>query len=129
MLEDDEHLVPEFLGHQRKAKELLVFVAVADDEVVRPVGDPEHRLQFGLAAALEPEPERSPELDNLLDHVPLLIDLDRVDRIVFAGIAELLDGPPELGGQQLDPGPENIGKTDYQGRVDVAATEGAHELV
>ena len=74
----------ELLAHEGEAHELLVLVAVADDQVIGVLGQAEHRLQLRLAAALEADAVRLAELDDLLDDVPLLIDLDRIDRRVAA---------------------------------------------
>ncbi len=91
LLDDDEHLVAELLAHEGEAHELLVLVAVADDEVLGALGQPEHRLQLGLGAALEADAVLAAELDDLLDDVPLLVDLDRVHGGVAAGVLELAD--------------------------------------
>src|SRR5690606_10210342 len=80
LLDHDDDLVPELLAHEREADELLVLVAVADDQVVRPLRQREDRLELRLAADLEADAVRLAEGDDLLDDVALLIDLDRVDR-------------------------------------------------
>jgi hypothetical protein len=56
-----------------------VLVSVADDHVIGPLDDARHRLELRLAAAFEPDAVFGAELDDLLDHVPLLVDLDRID--------------------------------------------------
>ena len=90
LLDHDEDLMAELLAHEGEAHELLVLVAVADDEMIGVLGEAEHRLQLGLAAALEADAVRLAELDDLLDDVALLVDLDRVDGRVAAGVLELL---------------------------------------
>ena len=87
LLDHDEDLVSELLAHEGEAHELLVLVAVADDQVIGVLGEPEHRLQLRLAAALESHLMRLAELHDLLDDVALLIDLDRIDGRVAAGVA------------------------------------------
>ena len=91
LLEHDEHLVAELLAHEGEAHELLVLVAVADDEVVGALGEAEDGLELRLAAALEADAVRLAELDDLLDHVALLVHLDRIHGRVAARVAELLD--------------------------------------
>ena len=103
LLQHDHHRVPELLPHEREPHELLVLVAVADDEVVGALVEAQDGLELGLAAALEPHAVRRPELHDLLDHVTLLVDLDRIHRGVGAAVAELLDRAGELGGKRLDP--------------------------
>src|SRR6185437_13736561 len=70
LLHHDEDLMAELLAHESEAHELLVLVAVAHDRVAGRFGETEHRLQLRLAAALQPDAERLPELDDLLDDVP-----------------------------------------------------------
>ena len=110
LLDDDEDLMPELLAHEGEAHELLVLVAVADDHVVGVLGEAEHRLQLRLAAALEADAVRLAELDDLLDDVPLLIDLDRIHRRVAAGVAELLARLVEARGERLDARPKDVGE-------------------
>src|SRR5688500_9812933 len=78
LLEDDENLMTQLLTHQSEAHELLVLVAVAHDEVIGVLGQPQHRLELRLAAALQPDAGGLAELDDLLDNVSLLIHLDRM---------------------------------------------------
>ena len=74
------------IGH---LDELVVLEAVADDRRVHAVGQGQHRQQLGLGAGLEAEVERLAEVENLLDDVPLLIDLDRIDAAVIALVVVL----------------------------------------
>src|SRR5437764_880927 len=71
LLDDDEHLVAKLLAHQGEAHELLVLVSVADDQMIRVLGETKYRLKLRLAAALEPHAVLLPELDDLLHHVAL----------------------------------------------------------
>ncbi len=112
LLDDDEHLVAELLPHQGEAHELLVLVTVAHDHVVGVLGEPEHRLQLRLAPTLETHAVRGAELHDLLHHVPLLVDLDRIDRGVAAVVAELLAGGLEVPGEPVDPRPQDVGEPE-----------------
>ena len=96
LFEHDEDAMPELLADQRQPHELVVLVAIADDQVIRLVGERDDGLQFGLGAALQADAVRPPEAVNLLDHVALLVDLDRKHRGVLAGVAVLLDRRLEL---------------------------------
>jgi len=58
----------------------LVFVPVADDQVVGVFGEPENGLQFGLLAALEPDAVDGAELHDFFHDVTLLIHFDRIHR-------------------------------------------------
>src|SRR5204863_3775473 len=62
LLEHDEHLMAELLSHEGEAHELLILVAVADDEVIGLLTQTENRLELRLAAALEPDAVRLAEL-------------------------------------------------------------------
>src|SRR5688500_12287836 len=108
LLEHNEHLVTELLAHEGEAHELLVLVAVADDHVIGGLRQGEHGLQFRLRPALETDAVRVTELEDLLDHVSLLIDLDRVYRRVAPLVLELLDRGLESIAERLDARPEDV---------------------
>src|SRR5206468_1644451 len=52
----------------------------------------QHGQQFRLGAGFQPKIEGPAEIQNLLDHVPLLVHLDWVNAAVFALKTELADG-------------------------------------
>ncbi len=56
------------------------------------VGQGQHGQQFRLGAGLQAEVKRLAEVENLLDDVPLLIDLDRIDAAVLALVVVFADG-------------------------------------
>jgi hypothetical protein len=128
LLDDDEHLMPELLTHQSQTHELGVLVAVADNEVIRAFPEREHGLQLGLAAALQPNAVRRAELHDLLDDVPLLVDLDRVDRRVAALVSELLDRGAELLAQRLDARAKDFGEAQQERQPDTLLLEIHREL-
>src|SRR5689334_17430529 len=104
----------QLLSHQRETHELLVLVSVAADEMIGVLGKAQHCLELGLAAALEPDARRFPELDNFLDDVPLLIDLDRVHGGVCAGVAVLLDRMRKARVQRFNSRAKNVGEAQQQ---------------
>jgi hypothetical protein len=128
LLDDDEHGVPELLAHEGEAHELLVLVAVADDEVIGAVGQREDGLQLGLGAALESDAGCLAELDDLLDHVALLVHLDRIDGRVLPLVLELGDGAREAGVQHLDARLEDLREPQEHGEVDALGLEVVREL-
>ena len=75
-LDDRDDAPADLLRQHRHLDELGVLEAVADDRrvVVRERHD---RQQLRLRARLEAEPILAAELEDLLDDLPLLIDLDR----------------------------------------------------
>jgi len=58
-----------------------------------------------------------------LHDVALLVHLDRIDRGVGAAVAELLDRVAELGGEGLNAGPEDIGKTEQERQAHALGVE------
>src|SRR2546423_11861697 len=118
LLEDDEHLMAELLAHEGEAHELLVLVAIADDEVVCRLGETEDGLELRLASALEADAVRFAELQNYFDDMPLLVTLDRVHRRVAAGIGELCARVVEARRQCLDPRTEDVREAEEHGERD-----------
>jgi hypothetical protein len=114
LLDDDEDLVAELLPHEGQPDELLVLVAVADDEVVGPVGEREDRLQLRLAPHLQPHSMWPAEVQDFLHHMPLLVHLDRVDQRVLAVVLGLLDGDGEALRQALDTGAQDVGEAEQE---------------
>src|SRR5260221_11828510 len=110
LLDDDEYLMSELLAHERQAHELVVLVPVADDEMLRALGETEHGLKLGVRAALEADAVLRAELDDLLDDVALLVDLDRVpDRLATRGLVSR-DGIHVPLAQGLDARAEDVGE-------------------
>ena len=81
LLDDDQHRAAELRRHQRGLDVLLVLVAVADDQRLFVVQHGHHGQQLRLGAGLQPVVVGTPELDDLLDDVAVLVDLDRVDAL------------------------------------------------
>ncbi|MEI2720734.1 MAG: hypothetical protein V9E87_11440 [Gemmatimonadales bacterium] len=72
---------------------------------------------------------RRPELDDLLHHVPLLVDLDRVDGGVASLVAELLDRAGEPVGQLGDPRLQDVGEAEQQREPDALRVQVGRDLV
>ncbi len=78
----------------RHLDELRVLEAVADDgRLVGRHGD--HGQQLRLRPGLEPEVVRASEVQHLLDHLALLVDLDRIDAEVPALGTDAVRWPTE----------------------------------
>ena len=123
LLDHDEDLMPELLAHEGEAHELLVLVAVADDQVLGVLGEAENRLQLRLAAALEADAVRLAEFDDLLDDVALLVHLDRIHGGVAAGVGELLARLLEAVGQRLDARAEDVREAEQHRQRDALLLE------
>ena len=129
LLDDDEDLMAELLAHEREAHELFVLVAVADDQMVGVLGEPQHRLQLRLAAALEADAVLRAEFDDLFDDVPLLVDLDRVDGRVAAVIRELLTRVVKSQRQRVEPGPQDVREAQQHRELDTLLLEIVRQLI
>ncbi len=93
------------------------------------LGEAEHRLQLGLAAALEADAVRLAELDDLLDDVALLVHLDRIDRRVAARVVELLDrAATKRSCRALDARAEDVGEAQQHRQSDALLLEILREL-
>ena len=79
--DDRDDLPANLVGQHHHLDVLVVLEAVADDGRLV-VGDGQHGQQLGFGARLQPELERTAELEDLLDHLPLLVHLDRINAAV-----------------------------------------------
>ena len=102
----------ELLADQRQPHELVVLVPVADDQVIGLVGERDDRLQLGLGSAFETDAVGLAEFVDLLHNVTLLIDLDREDGRVLAGVAVLFDRRFELFAQLMHARAQQIGEPE-----------------
>ena len=68
------------------------------------------------------------ELDDLLDDVALLVDLDRVDGGVAAGVPELLARLLEALGQRVDARAEDVGEAQQHRQRDALLLEVVRDL-
>ncbi len=94
-LDHEDAAVAELQRMQGEVDELLVLVAVADD--VRPRGRAcaQRDEQLGLAAAFEAVVVVRAEVGDLLDDLPLLVDLDREHAAIAAAVVQAGDGARE----------------------------------
>ena len=76
-----------------------------------------HREQLGLGAGLEAEAVRPAEVEHLLDDLPLLVHLDRVDAAVAALVLVLRDRGLERGVDVAEAVPQDVGEADRIGRL------------
>jgi len=115
-LEHDEHTMTQALSHEGQSHELLVLVSIAHNHMIGALSQPQNGLQLRLAPALQTHPKGTAILHDLLDHMPLLVDLDRIDRGIAAGVPELLHGPLEIRGQGRDARLQDVGEPEQQGQ-------------
>jgi hypothetical protein len=129
LLQDHDHRVPQLLAHESEAHELLVLVPVADDEMAGVLVQAQHCLKLRLAAALETDTMGSAEFDDLLHHVALLIDLDRIDGGIGPGVAEFLDGVLELTREGLDARAKDVREAEQEGKADALGLKVERQIV
>ena len=102
----------ELLPHQRQADEFAILVAVADDGATLR-RQRQHRHQLRLRACFQAD-RYILRSDDVLDHRFLLVDLDRVQRGVFALIFEALNVGIEGTGQMTYPVLQNVREAHQQ---------------
>ena len=90
-LDHRDDVAPDFLGQHRHFDVFGVLEPVTDDGRVV-VGLGHHRQHLRLRARLEAEAILAAEIEHFLDHVALLVHLDRVDAEVAPFVAVLVDG-------------------------------------
>ena len=127
-LDDRDDVAADLLGQHRHLDELGVLEAVADDRRVV-VGQRHHRQQLGLRAGLEAEVIRPAELEHFFDDLPLLVDLDRVDADVLAGVLVLGDGALEGFVDVLEPMLQDVAEADERRQADAAQLQVIDQLL
>ena len=118
----------QLLADERQSHELVVLVAVADDQVIGLLGQRDHGLQFRLGSAFESDAVWLPELVDLLHHVALLVDLDREHGRVLARVAVLLDCGLELLAELMHARAEQVGEPQQHRHGDALCLEILREL-
>ena len=84
--------------------------------------------EFGFASRLESVMEFASEAGNFLDHLLLLIDLDRVDPAVLSGIIRLLDRFTETGVQKPYLRIQNISEAEKNRHIHAAFLNAVHNF-
>jgi hypothetical protein len=128
-VDDDDRRAAELLREQRDLYVLAILVAVADDQGLGVVHDRHDRQQLRLAARLEADVVGAAEVDHLLDHVALLVHLDRIDRAVPVLELVLGDRAAEALAQVADARREDVREADQQRHVQAAAAQVRDQVV
>jgi hypothetical protein len=112
LLDHDDDLFAQLAAEERDADEIVVLVAVANDERVGALvhGHGDHELGFG--AGLEAVVEALGRGDDLLDHFAELVDLDGEHAAVAALVALVLDRLVEDAVELFDAVAEQVLETD-----------------
>ena len=120
LLDDEENALSHLLCEQRQLNEVLIFVAVADNDGVGVHVGGQHGVQFGLGTALKTEVVLLAVGDDFLNNGAHLIDLDGIDDEVLAAVVVFLLGTLKAIGGFLNAIVEDVGKTEQNGSGDVA---------
>ena len=123
LLDDRDHLLADLAGEHGHLDEFVVLEAVADDGGIGRFGQGEHGQELGLRAGLDPEMVWLAEIEDLLDDVPLLIDLDRVDAAVTPLVVVLADGRAEGVVDLADAMAEDVGEAKQDRQLNAALLE------
>ncbi len=110
-------LDPHLAGIEAQIDKLFVLVAVADQigNGILHIGQCRDQLRF--AARFQPMVVERTEFRDFLQHLLLLVHLDRIDAAIVALIVEFLDGAPKALVQLLDARIKNIRKAQQDGHV------------
>ena len=109
-------------GQDHRLDELIVLEPVADDRGVVVLHQGHDSQEFGLGAGLQAEAVGLAEVEDLLDHVPLLVDLDGVDAAVVAlGTVTRRWRWQRRCASRRHGRLQNVRETDEQGKGDVAS--------
>ncbi len=128
LLGDEDDLLAELAPEQRGADEVVVLVAVADDERLVVGVHREAREDLGLAADLDAVVVGPPRIEDLLHHLAELVDLDREDAAVHAAELVLGDGLEEGLVEGAHPVVEQILEADQQRRLQALRHRVVHHL-
>jgi len=94
-LDDEEALVSHLHGVEAEVDELLVLVAVADKARLAALHEGDRSDQFRLASRLQTVGVLAAEFRDRIDHLLLLVHLDRENPAEFTTVADLLDDGAE----------------------------------
>ena len=126
-LQHQNHLQAHLLRIQRQIDELLVLVAIAHDVGLRVVHVGQRRDELWLAASFEAIVILPAVAGDLLDHLLLLVHLDRVNTAVNALILRLGDRGGKTLVQFVDATAQQIAKTHQQRELRAALAQIMHD--
>ncbi len=122
-LDDGNDLLAHLAGQGGHLDELVVLEAVANDGRVVAVGQGEHGEQLGLGPGFQAEVVGFAEIEDLLDDVPLLVDLDGINAAVGALVGVFRDGCLKRLVDFADAVPQDIGEAKQNRQLDAALLE------
>ena len=128
-LDDEEDALAHLLCQQSQFDEVLVLVAVADDEAVAVHVGGQHGMQFGLGAGFQSQVIAFAVADDFLHDGAHLVHLDGEDDEVLGLVVVLLGSLAEALVGLLDAVVEDVGEAQQYGSRDVARGQLVHDLL
>ena len=122
-------LLAHLAGQRRHLDELVVLEPIANDRGVVPVGQSQDRQQLGLGTGFQAEVVGLAEIEDFLDHVPLLVDLDGIHAAIGALVAIFGDGRLERLVDFAYPMPQNVGEAKQNRQLDAAFLKLIHQVL
>ena len=122
-LDDQEHALAHLLGQQCQLDEVLVLVAVADDEAVAVHVGGQHGVQLGFRAGLQSQVVALAVADDFLHDGAHLVNLDREDDEVFGLVVVFLGSLAETLVGLLDAVVQDVGEAQQHGCRHVACSQ------
>src|SRR5262249_2063549 len=123
LLDDQDDLLADFAGQDGHLDEFVILEAVADNGRCLAIGMRQDRQKFRLGTGLQSEIEGPADVENLLDHVSLLVHLDRVDAAIAALVVEFIDGGLEGIVDLAHALPQDIREAEEDGELDAAGLQ------
>src|SRR5205823_1663030 len=127
--DDRNDLLADLASQDGHLDEFVVFEAVADDRHLQPVGLSQDHQQLGFRSRLQAEVERTPEIEKLFDHVPLLVHFDRVNAAVRAFVVVLLNGQTKCLVDFADTMAEDVGEAKEDRQLNAAGLKLVDKLL
>ncbi len=120
LLDHDDNGLAELAAEQSDADESAVLVAVADDEALGVLVHRERGDQFRFAAGFESEMKFLAGFDDLFDHFPQLVDLDRKNSAVMVLVTEFRHRVLKRAVDRLDAVTQQVLKPDDEREPEAA---------
>ena len=126
LLDDDGDVVADLVGIEDGLNVIVVLVAIADDRQLFAGGKGNRRHQLRLRTDLEADVVFLAELGDRLDHLALLVDLDREKGLVAGRVFIFFDGVVEGPVDRVNPAFQNVHEAQQDRRFDLAFDQVVH---
>ncbi len=128
LLDDNDDRLAKPAPHHGRADVSAVFVAVANDEALEILVHRERRDQLRFRAGFEAKMKFLAGVDDLFDHLPQLVHLDREDPAVVVAETEFVDRTLEGAVDRFNAMPQQILKTNHERKSEAARPRFLHDF-